>query len=154
VCAIVKAEDRGFFRHSGFEWGQLCKALWGRVTGGSGVGGSTITQQLARNLYLSPARTLHRKVPEALIARRLESSLDKRHPRALSQRRRVGRWRVGRDAGRTSLLWPESRRARPVRGRVPSHARPLELSGVLANECGLAHELTAAARARPLVKQR
>src|ERR1044071_2532498 len=48
VCAIVKAEDRGFFRHSGFEWGQLRKALWRRVTGGSAIGRSAVTPHLAR----------------------------------------------------------------------------------------------------------
>jgi monofunctional biosynthetic peptidoglycan transglycosylase len=95
VCAIIKAEDRGFFRHSGFEWTQLRKPFWGRVTGGSGIGGSTITQQPRATSTSCPARTLHRKLREALITRRLESSLDKRRIRALSQRRRMGRWRVG-----------------------------------------------------------
>jgi membrane peptidoglycan carboxypeptidase len=114
VCAIVKAEDRGFFRHSGFEWGQLRKALWGRVTGGSGVGGSTITQQLARNLYLSPARTLHRKVPETLIARRLESSTSG----ILELYLNVVEWGDG--------VWGVTRAARAYFGRSPAELGPFE----------------------------
>ncbi|HET6584980.1 MAG TPA: biosynthetic peptidoglycan transglycosylase [Nannocystaceae bacterium] len=110
VCAIIKAEDRGFFRHSGFEWAQLRKALWGHVTGGSGIGGSTITQQLARNLYLSPARTLHRKLREALITRRLESSLDKR--RILELYLNVVEWGDG--------VWGVAQAARAYFGRSPA----------------------------------
>lgn len=74
VCAVVKAEDRRFFRHRGFAWRQIGKAVARRGR----MGGSTITQQLARNLYLGPERTLRRKAREALIARRLEDALPKR----------------------------------------------------------------------------
>ena len=110
VCAIIKAEDRGFFRHSGFEWPQLRKALWGHVTSGSGIGGSTITQQLARNLYLSPARTVHRKLREALITHRLESSLDKR--RILELYLNVVEWGDG--------VWGVTQAARAYFGRSPA----------------------------------
>lgn len=78
VCAVVKAEDRGFFRHAGFEWGQVRKAVSGYLVGHARIGGSTITQQLARNLYLGPERSIRRKIREGLIARRLEDALDKR----------------------------------------------------------------------------
>jgi monofunctional biosynthetic peptidoglycan transglycosylase len=78
VCAVVKAEDRGFFRHGGLEWSQLRKAAREWLGGDGRMGGSTITQQLARNLYLGPERTVGRKLREALLARRLERVLGKR----------------------------------------------------------------------------
>jgi monofunctional biosynthetic peptidoglycan transglycosylase len=78
TCAVVKAEDRGFFRHAGVEWRVVSEVATGWLRGQSRRGGSTLTQQLARNLYLSPSRTLHRKLRELLIARELEAHLEKR----------------------------------------------------------------------------
>ncbi len=77
VCAVVKAEDRGFFRHHGIEWPAVRKALYQALKGEGERGASTISQQLARNLYLSPKPSLNRKLQEALIARSLESHLSK-----------------------------------------------------------------------------
>jgi monofunctional glycosyltransferase len=78
VCAIIKAEDRRFFFHHGFEPAALWRAAKRRVTSGEGPGASTITQQLARNLYLGPERTLARKAREFVLARQLEDALTKR----------------------------------------------------------------------------
>jgi monofunctional biosynthetic peptidoglycan transglycosylase len=83
ACAVVKAEDRGFFRHDGFERGQVMRGVRRTLSGGGVAGGSTITQQLARNLYLTPERTPARKLREAMIARRLERSLSKERILAL-----------------------------------------------------------------------
>ncbi len=116
VCAVVKAEDRGFFRHSGFEWAQIRKAFWANVTGGRRIGGSTITQQLARNLYLGPDRSLHRKLREALIARRLEGSLDKR--RILELYLNVVEWGDG--------VWGAKQAARVYFGRSPAELDPIQ----------------------------
>ena len=77
-CAIVKAEDRTFFEHQGFIWQRLKEAARATFAGAHAAGGSTITQQLARNLYLSPDRSLWRKLREAFIADRLERVLGKR----------------------------------------------------------------------------
>ena len=77
ACAVVKAEDSSFFRHHGVEWASLWSATQGWVQGSASRGGSTLTQQLARNLYLSPERTAHRKLRELLAARELESTLNK-----------------------------------------------------------------------------
>jgi monofunctional glycosyltransferase len=77
ACAMIKAEDRAFHRHHGFDWPQLKKAAARAWTGHGSMGGSTITQQLARNLFLDGERTLTRKIREALITRRLEARLDK-----------------------------------------------------------------------------
>lgn len=77
ICAVVKAEDRLFFRHWGFDWGQLRKAALKALDGSLTMGGSTISQQLARNLYLDGERTVRRKLLEALITAWLEARRDK-----------------------------------------------------------------------------
>ncbi|MGE5413052.1 MAG: monofunctional biosynthetic peptidoglycan transglycosylase [Syntrophomonadaceae bacterium] len=77
--AVVVAEDARFFEHEGVDWEALRGAMeknWEK--GKLKVGGSTITQQLAKNLYLSPARTPWRKLRELAIARRLERELPKK----------------------------------------------------------------------------
>ncbi|MDX1577899.1 MAG: biosynthetic peptidoglycan transglycosylase [Gemmatimonadota bacterium] len=76
--AVLVSEDAAFYGHRGFDWHEVRAALreaWEEREAPRGA--STITQQLARNLYLSPARTPLRKLREALIARRLERSLTK-----------------------------------------------------------------------------
>jgi len=77
--AVVVAEDARFWEHEGVDWEAMRGALeknWDK--GDLKVGGSTITQQLAKNLYLSPARTPWRKLRELAIARRLERRLSKK----------------------------------------------------------------------------
>ncbi|HEV8118709.1 MAG TPA: monofunctional biosynthetic peptidoglycan transglycosylase [Thermoanaerobaculia bacterium] len=77
--AVVAAEDARFYEHSGVDWDAVKNALEKNLDRGNlKVGGSTITQQLAKNLYLSPARSLWRKLREWAIARRLERKLSKR----------------------------------------------------------------------------
>jgi hypothetical protein len=77
VNAVVSTEDAGFFNHSGFEVNELKEAMLENLREGGGRGGSTITQQLAKNLFLSGERTFSRKLKEAIIAWRLESDLPK-----------------------------------------------------------------------------
>lgn len=77
--AVRMAEDAGFYGHEGVDWAELEKALseaWEERRLPRGA--STITQQLARNLYLSPSRSPWRKLREFFIARRLERELGKR----------------------------------------------------------------------------
>ena len=76
--AVVAAEDENFWTHNGFDWDAIRKAFErnekiGRVK----VGGSTITQQLAKNLYLSTGRSYVRKAREALITYAMELLLPK-----------------------------------------------------------------------------
>jgi membrane peptidoglycan carboxypeptidase len=78
VRAVTTAEDAGFFGHQGFDFAELLDALASDAQAGRVVrGGSTISQQLAKNLYLSRDRTLARKVREALLTVALEASLPK-----------------------------------------------------------------------------
>jgi monofunctional biosynthetic peptidoglycan transglycosylase len=76
--AVIAAEDASFFTHEGFDWeGMKDAALYDLGKGELKRGGSTITQQLAKNLYLSSERSLFRKAREALITRALERHLSK-----------------------------------------------------------------------------
>jgi membrane peptidoglycan carboxypeptidase len=77
VDAVLSSEDAGFFGHPGFEETEIKLALLENLRQGEGRGGSTITQQLAKNLFLSGERTLARKLKEAIVAWRLESALPK-----------------------------------------------------------------------------
>jgi monofunctional glycosyltransferase len=76
--AVLVAEDDAFWQHEGIDIGQLQESIeidWAR--GKFSRGGSTITQQLAKNLYLSPSKNPLRKLRELIIARRLEAELKK-----------------------------------------------------------------------------
>jgi monofunctional biosynthetic peptidoglycan transglycosylase len=79
IRAVLVAEDASFFFHEGFDWEGIKDALWRDVQSGRlQRGGSTISQQLAKNLYLTADKTLTRKLKEALITRSLEHRLTKR----------------------------------------------------------------------------
>ncbi|MGB0632758.1 MAG: transglycosylase domain-containing protein, partial [Alphaproteobacteria bacterium] len=78
VQAIVATEDRRFFDHSGFDPVALARAVVANVRAGRvRQGGSTLTQQLAKNIFLKPDRTLRRKVQELLLAFWLEANFSK-----------------------------------------------------------------------------
>jgi penicillin-binding protein 1A len=79
VGATVAIEDRRFYSHGGVDAEGIARALWRDVQAGEVVeGGSTITQQLVRNLYISNERTVERKVTEACLAVKLERKQSKR----------------------------------------------------------------------------
>lgn len=76
--AILKAEDIGFMTHNGFNLESTRRALTQNLTSNGYVqGGSTISMQLAKNLYLSGERTLSRKLQEAMLTYALEQELSK-----------------------------------------------------------------------------
>lgn len=77
--AVISAEDDKFVDHEGFDWEGMQKALdKNRRKGKVVAGGSTISQQLAKNLFLSPTKTPWRKAQEAIITVWLEMLWDKR----------------------------------------------------------------------------
>ncbi len=79
VKAVLATEDRRFFEHWGIDLFGLGRALSENARAGGVVqGGSTLTQQLAKNLFLSNERTLDRKIKEAFISLWLEANLSKR----------------------------------------------------------------------------
>lgn len=92
--AVVAAEDALFFTHEGFDWEGIKDAAMHNLEAGEFKrGGSTITQQLAKNLYLSSERSLFRKAKEALITRELEQHLSKK--RILELYLNVAEWGHG-----------------------------------------------------------
>ncbi|HEX2641654.1 MAG TPA: PBP1A family penicillin-binding protein, partial [Thermoanaerobaculia bacterium] len=79
VQAVIAAEDDNFFRHSGVSFSGIARAVWVNARGhGVRQGGSTLTQQLVKNLYLTHERTLTRKSQEILLALLLELRYSKR----------------------------------------------------------------------------
>jgi monofunctional glycosyltransferase len=77
--AVLIAEDDAFFSHGGLDWNEIGASMRRNMEARRIVrGGSTITQQLARNLYLGNQRTVTRKLREILLAGRLERTLSKR----------------------------------------------------------------------------
>ena len=78
ISAFLAAEDSSFFEHSGISFKGLGRAVSETITGSSvQTGGSTITMQVAKNYYLSPERTLKRKLTEIFLARKIEQNLSK-----------------------------------------------------------------------------
>jgi len=76
--ALIAAEDASFVDHEGFDWDGIAKAYEKNLKKGKIVaGGSTISQQLAKNLFLSTKRTPWRKLEEAAITLMLEAVMDK-----------------------------------------------------------------------------
>ena len=78
IEAVLSVEDRRFYRHFGIDPMGLARAMLMNVRAGRWVqGGSTITQQLAKNLFLTPDKTIRRKVQEALLALKIERKFSK-----------------------------------------------------------------------------
>ena len=79
VKAVLIAEDDKFWKHEGFDYEAIQKAIEKDLKAKKfKSGGSTITQQLARNLYLSPEKSMIRKMSEAIITWRMEQTLSKK----------------------------------------------------------------------------
>jgi len=76
--ALVSIEDKDFYRHSGINFWRIVGAAYRDIESGGRVqGASTLTMQLARNLFLSPDRSFHRKVQEAMLAVQIERRFTK-----------------------------------------------------------------------------
>ena len=78
IDSFIAVEDKRFFEHSGLDFKGILRAFVENLRQGEVVaGGSTITQQVTKNLILSPERTLSRKIKEAILAHRIEKNLSK-----------------------------------------------------------------------------
>ena len=76
--ALISIEDKDFYRHWGINVWRIAGAAYRDIeSGGKVQGGSTLTMQLARNLFLSPDRSFHRKIQEALLAIQIERRFTK-----------------------------------------------------------------------------
>lgn len=77
VHELIATEDRRFYSHYGFDLRGMARAAWASATGRGVQGGSTLTQQLAKNFFLTPERSIARKVNELIMAVLLELHYDK-----------------------------------------------------------------------------
>jgi penicillin-binding protein 1A len=77
VDAVLASEDRDFFRHPGVNFGAIARAALSDLRGHQLQGGSTITQQYVKQVYLGSERTISRKIKEATLAIKLERKLSK-----------------------------------------------------------------------------
>jgi penicillin-binding protein 1B len=178
VAAILAAEDARFATHPGVDPLGLLRAVWVNVRGG-GVrqGGSTITQQLAKNIFLSPERTFTRKVTETVLALMLEARMTKQEILEaylnnvyLGQSESIGIYGVGQGAraffGKEvrDLTAPEAATIAglihspnadsPIRHPDRARARRDQVLELMAENSWLGKEELAAARAAPLRLQK
>lgn len=77
INALISAEDARFFAHSGVDFQRIISAMVSNITKNSTQGASTLTQQLIKNIYLDPSKTLERKLKEIIMALDLESKMSK-----------------------------------------------------------------------------
>jgi penicillin-binding protein 1A len=76
--AFIAGEDARFYEHPGLDYQGISRAVWSLLTTGEkSIGGSTITQQMTRNFFLSSEKTFTRKIKEAFLAIKIERELDK-----------------------------------------------------------------------------
>ena len=75
--AVLAAEDRNFYSNRAFSITGIARAIINNLKGGSLQGGSTITQQYAKTAFLTPSRTIQRKIKELVISIKLENQLSK-----------------------------------------------------------------------------
>lgn len=77
INATIALEDKNFYNHKGFDYLRISKSLWNNITTNTIQGASTITQQLAKNLFLSFEQTWERKIKEAWLTVRIETQYTK-----------------------------------------------------------------------------
>ncbi len=75
--AVLAAEDRDFYEHGGFSPTALARAVWNNVRGGDTQGASTITQQYAKNAFLTQERSYIRKAKELVLSLKIETQISK-----------------------------------------------------------------------------
>lgn len=127
VKAVLMGEDAGFYGHSGFDTHEMKEAFKRNWEERRTVrGASTITQQLAKNLYLSMERTYERKFKEAILTYRLESALSK--SRILEIYLNVIEWGDGiygveaaaRDVFGKSAMWLDAAEGATLAAMIPN----------------------------------
>ena len=140
ACAVVAAEDFDFFEHGAFDWNAQSQLFRRVLHGDFSAGASSIAQQLARNLFLGPDRTVRRKAREYVLAFALSRSLSKH--RQLELYLNVIEWGPG--------VWGIDSASRYWFGKPPSALTPAEaalLASILpAPERGLVYAASTSAR--------
>jgi len=142
MCAVLATEDPSFFNHGTVDWGSQEQLLRNVLRGDFSFGGSTIAQQLARNLFLGPQRTPRRKAREYVLAYAISHALSK--DRQLELYLNVVEWAPG--------VWGIGAASRHWFGKPPAALTPFEavlLAALLpAPRLGLAYAATPAAQSQ------
>lgn len=126
IKAVLIGEDDKFWNHDGFDVAGMEQALEKTLKKGKVAGGSTISQQLSKNLYLSPSKNPVRKVKEAIITWRIEKTLSKR--RILEIYLNVAEWGDGIFGIEAAARHYYHKSAKNLSGREAAH-----LAAVLPN---------------------
>ncbi len=167
--SVVLWEDPTFYHHTGLSYSDILRAAWADVKARAFVrGGSTITQQVAKNLFLTPEKTLRRKYQDAIIARRLEATLSK--DEILEVYLNIAEWGTGIygaeaaarhyfDRSAAELDWSQSallaailsnpQMLNPCKARADADRRRDIILARLHREGRMSAQAQAAARARP-----
>jgi monofunctional biosynthetic peptidoglycan transglycosylase len=141
--AVLVTEDAAFWEHDGLDYHEIRASLERGLFGGGRLrGASTITQQLAKNLYLSPSRNPYRKLRELFITRRLEAELTK--VRILELYLNVIEWGDG--------IWGAEAAARAYFG-IPASALNADQAALMAAAIFNPRELNPAQPTRRLVQR-
>jgi monofunctional biosynthetic peptidoglycan transglycosylase len=165
VKAVLIAEDDKFWSHEGFDFEGIRQAMERDLQAGKlKFGGSTLTQQLARNLYLSPDKSFWRKIREAVIAWRMEQLLSKK--RILELYLNVAEWGDGvfgaeaasrhyfekpaselspRQAARLAVVLPSPRKLNPAGSQRYVETRAEVIYGIMLKRGILPQEFETAA---------
>jgi monofunctional biosynthetic peptidoglycan transglycosylase len=117
ACAVVATEDNKFFLYGTVDWNSQRYAARRLLRGDASRGGSGITQQLARNLFLGPERTPRRKLREFLLAYQISHTLSKE--RQLELYLNIVEWGDG--------VWGVVAASRQLFGRPPAELKPTEI---------------------------
>ena len=134
--AFVAVEDHRFFKHLGIDPIALGRAVYRDVrSGGAVAGGSTLTQQLARTLFLSNQKSYGRKIREAALALMIDSALTKAaDPRAVSQSHLPERRRLRRRNDVAASVQPARQDTEPRGMRADRRSRPRAIVAVAVDE--------------------
>ena len=117
LCAVIGVEDPLFFEHRGIWWNGICQSVLRSMISRSQIKGvSTISQQLSRNLFLGPERTVRRKLCEAIIAIWIERILPK--PRILELYLNLAQF--------GDTIWGVNAASRAYFGKTPSELEAFE----------------------------
>ncbi len=128
--ALVSIEDKDFYRHSGINFWRIVGAAYRDIeSGGKVQGASTLTMQLARNLFLSPDRAFHRKVQETMLAIQIERRFTKPQIFTLyANQIFLGHGVYGFEAASEYLLRQAGETVNPGRSRAAGRACPRDRS--------------------------
>ena len=169
ILALLAIEDRRFFSHGAFDPRGILRAMWANLrAGGFREGGSTLTQQLAKNLFLSPERSLRRKAQELMLAFWLEREFSKQQILTLYLNRvYFGAGTYGLDAAARTFFGHSARRLTlseaamlaglvkapsrlaPTRNPAAARARAERVLAAMVDAGFLTPAAAARARARP-----